>query len=238
MAAVEDRMWWYRGLRALVTGELGRALDRTQAQGSILDAGCGTGGILTLLGPSFHGRPTMGLEYDSIAAEMARTKSGRPVMCASINDLPLPDGSLAAYYSLDVYSQIGVDPARALSEVRRCLVPGGVALLNLPAYQWMMSAHDKRTYNARRFTRGSALALARAQGFEPLRATYWNSLLFPAMAAHRLLERDDAPSDVREYPRWLDSLFSAALSLERGVIGAGLSFPFGGSILLVLSRRP
>ena len=56
------------------------------------------------------------------------------------------------------------------------------------------------------------------------------------MLLHRLTERDDADSDVRDFPRWLDALFSAALAVERAVIATGLALPFGGSLLIVASR--
>ena len=49
MHAVEDRMWWYRGLRALTTELLARALSRSGATGLVLDAGCGTGGMMARL---------------------------------------------------------------------------------------------------------------------------------------------------------------------------------------------
>jgi hypothetical protein len=92
-------------------------------------------------------------------------------------------------------------------------------------------------HNVRRFTRGQARALAGRQGFKVLTASYWNTLLFPLMLLHRLSERDDAPSDVRDFPpRWLDALFSAALAVERMAIGAGLTLPFGGSLLIVAAR--
>jgi SAM-dependent methyltransferase len=102
MHAVEDRMWWYRGLRALVVQELARVLKRCEGAGPVLDAGCGTGGMLARLGPSIAGRPTIGLEYDAIAAAMAGSKSGRPVASGSVNEMPLGDGTLAGYVSLDV----------------------------------------------------------------------------------------------------------------------------------------
>src|SRR5436190_21109185 len=76
MHAVEDRMWWYRGLRSLVAQELAHALARCTQTGPVLDAGCGTGGMLARLGPSIAGRPTVGLEFDALAAALAGTKSG------------------------------------------------------------------------------------------------------------------------------------------------------------------
>ena len=236
MHAVEDRMWWYRGLRALAKSQLDRALAGSPAGGPVLDAGCGTGGMLRVLGASVAGRPTLGLDFNPVAAGMALAKAGRPVMSGSVNEMPLGDGTLGGYVSLDVLCHAAVEPERAMGEAHRCLGPGAIAVFNLPAYAWMFSAHDRRTHNARRFTRGEARALMARHGFRILRASYWNTLLFPLMLLHRLIERDDAESDVRDYPRWLDAIFSAALALERAAIGAGISLPFGGSLLVVAAR--
>ena len=191
--------------------------------GPVLDAGCGTGGMLSRLGAAVAGRPTLGLEYDATAAALASAKAGCPVAAGSVNEMPLGDGSLGGYVSLDVLCHGGVDPARALGEAHRCLKPGAVALFNLPAYDWLLSAHDKRVHNVRRFTRSQARALLAGHGFRLLRSTYWNSLLFPLMLLHRLIGSGDRESDVRDYPRWLDALFSAALAIERAVIATGLS---------------
>jgi SAM-dependent methyltransferase len=236
MHAVEDRMWWYRGLRTLAAAELARALVRSATPGPALDAGCGTGGMLARLGAGVAGHPTIGLEYDGAAAAMAAAKAGRPVVSGSVNEMPLGDGSLGAYLSLDVLCHGGVDPARALAEAHRCLKPGAIAVFNLPAYDWLLSAHDKRVHNVRRFTRGQARSLLAGHGFRLLRSTYWNTLLFPLMLLHRLIGSDDRASDVRDYPKWLDALFSTALGLERAAIAVGISLPFGGSLLVVAAR--
>ena len=72
--------------------------------------------------------------------------------------------------------------------------------------------------------------------FVSSRSSYWNTLLFPLMLLHRLVGRDDAESDVRDYPRWLDALFSAALAAERAAIALGIGLPFGGSLIVVAAR--
>lgn len=236
MHAVEDRMWWYRGLHTLAAQLLVRSLARSGAAGPVLDAGCGTGGMLARLGPAVAGHPTLGLEYDEIAAGLAAAKAGRPVAAGSVNEMPLGDGTLGGYLSLDVLCHGAVEPERALGEAHRCLSPGAVAVFNLPAYGWLLSAHDRRVHNVRRFDRGQARALLAGHGFRILRSSYWNSLLFPLMLLHRMVERDDAASDVRDYPGWLDALFSAALALERLAIAAGISLPFGGSLIVVAAR--
>jgi len=236
MHEVEDRMWWYRGLRALAAQLLVRALTGSQGKGPALDAGCGTGGMLLKLGDTVSGRPTFGLEYDTVAAALAAAKAGRPVAAGSVNEMPLGDGTLGAYLSLDVLCHGGVEPALALKEAHRCLGPGGIAVFNLPAYDWLLSAHDRRVHNVRRFTGGQARLLLVGHGFRVLRSSYWNTLLFPLMLLHRLVGRDDAESDVRDYPRWLDALFAAALAVERAVIATGINLPFGGSLIIVAAR--
>jgi SAM-dependent methyltransferase len=238
MHAVEDRMWWYRGLRTLTAGQLARALLRVDAAaGPVLDAGCGTGGMLARLGPAVGGHATFGLEYDAQAARLAAAKSARPVAAGSVNEMPLPERGLAAYLSLDVLCHVDVEPERAVAEAHRCLAPGAVAIFNLPAYEWLLSAHDRRVHNVRRFRRGEVGALLARNGFRVLRSSYWNTLLFPLMLLHRLMRSDtDRASDVRDFPRWLDALFSAALAVERVAISAGLDLPFGGSLFVVATR--
>jgi len=47
MAEVEDRMWWYKALHRNLLGLIERFLDAPAAR--LLDAGCGTGGLLRVL---------------------------------------------------------------------------------------------------------------------------------------------------------------------------------------------
>src|SRR5258707_6683278 len=97
MHAVEDRMWWYRGLRALAAQLLVRALAGSPAAGPVLDAGCGTGGMLLKLGPAVAGRATLGLEYDALAAALAATQAGPPVAVGSGHENPLRGGQPVGY---------------------------------------------------------------------------------------------------------------------------------------------
>jgi SAM-dependent methyltransferase len=235
MDAAEDGMWWYRAAHARVLDAL---RERPGAEGPLLDAGCGTGGLLRRLADELPKRALVGLDYMPEAARRAAAKSGRPVTAGDTNLLPFPDASFGAAISIDVICHAGVEPARALAEFHRVLRPGGTLVLNLPAYEWLTSAHDRRVHNARRFTRGGAARLLAAAGFAQVVGRYWNGLLLPLMVLQRkvLQRRPDAPSDVTNFPPWVDAALHAVSEFERRLGALGLGMPAGGSVLMLATR--
>jgi hypothetical protein len=99
-----------------------------------------------------------------------------------------------------------------------------------------MSHHDTAVYNVRRYTKAEVAALLKGAGFRPLFAGYWNTMLFPLMVATRKLLPAGVGSDVKLQPGWVEVLCRAATSVERGLMSAGLRFPFGGSVLAVARK--
>jgi ubiquinone/menaquinone biosynthesis C-methylase UbiE len=235
MDAVEDGMWWYRALHTHVLD----ALDGLRpGHGRLLDAGCGTGGFLARLRRERPDQPAMGLEYNPGAAARAQAKSGVPVVTGTVNAMPFADASFSVVVSLDVLGHAAVDPSQALGEMSRVLRPGGVLLVNLPAFDWLRSAHDARVQNARRFTREAARMMLAGAGLTQVQPHYWNSLLLPMMILHRkvLARSPDRPSDVAQFPPWLDTSLHAVTRLERCLRASGFPFPAGGSVLATALR--
>jgi SAM-dependent methyltransferase len=196
-----------------------------------LDAGCGTGGLLRALAAA-HDATLIGLDFAMSAAEFARSKSGCAVTVGSVNALPFEGEVFAAIFSMDVLCHRGVDAATALAEARRCLAPGGVLVLNLPAYRWMLSAHDERVHNDKRYTRAEVVAMLKAAGFPSISASYWNTFLFPLMVLKRKVLGGEE-SDVHPFPAPVEFLFRSVLAFERLLMRLGLRLPFGGSIFAV-----
>lgn len=230
MDEAEARMWWYRALHL----RLAEAL--AQVTGPVLDAGCGTGGLLAVLRRRHPGRAHMGLEYDHDAALRAAAKSGARIVQGSVNEMPFADGAFAAIVSADVLCHAAVDPAAALAGMRRALRPGGRLVLNLPAFQWLFSAHDRRVHNVRRFTAGGARAMLRGAGFACVQVRYWNGLLLPLMILQRKIvaRRGESASDVAVFSPWLDATLHGITSLERRL---PFPLPAGGSVLAVATRE-
>lgn len=226
-------MWWYRALHARILGAL------ANVRGPVLDAGCGTGGFLARLAAARPGLPACGLEFNPDAARRAHEKSGLPVAVGSVNAMPFADESFDAVASMDVLCHAAVEPAQALAEMCRVLRPGGLLVLNLPAFMWLYSAHDIRVQNARRFTAGEAHRMLEGAGLGSITTRYWNSLLLPVMVLQRkvLARAPDERSDVAAFSPWLDATLHSITQLERGLASLGLPFPAGGS-LLATGHRP
>jgi SAM-dependent methyltransferase len=230
MHAVEEAMWWYRGCHANLLTVYRRWFKAPS--GAVLDAGCGTGGFLRKLGEALPGQKLIGMDIEAVAAELAGQKSGAAICVGSINELPFAPNSMAAIFSADVIYHRGVDEQKALADLHRCLAPGGVLVLNLPAYDWMMSAHDRAVHTARRYTRSRIEARLREAGFTRISTSYWNTLLFPLMVLRRkLFTTTETTSDVMVYPAPIEALFRTVMRVENLALRSGLKLPFGGSVL-------
>ena len=228
MDAAEDRMWWYRALHTRLLG----CLDTIN--GSVLDAGCGTGGFLAYLKAHRPDLQATGIEWAEQAAIRAHDKSRAPIARGSVNALPFADSSFDAAVSADVLCHGAVDATQTLQELGRVLKPGGGLIVNMPAYMWMLSAHDRRVHNVRRQTAAQTTQMLRQAGFRKIRARYWNGLLLPLMILQRkLLATGSAASDVAPLPPWLDAILHGTTEIERRL---PVTLPFGGSVLAIAEK--
>ncbi len=235
MYEVEARYWWYAGLR----GMLGLFLKRHESHcgGQTLDVGCGTGANMELL--TREGGIAMGIDFAPQAIYFCRQRGLARTAVASALALPFPDGHFDRVLLMDVLYHKGIpDKAAALHEVRRVLRPGGMAYLNLPAYQWLYSSHDVHVHTDHRFTRGEAVRLLASCGYTVLDATYWNMLLFPLAAAGRLwrrwLPREQSDLDT-DTSGASNALFTAVLAFERFLLRR-MNAPFGLSIMITARK--
>jgi SAM-dependent methyltransferase len=232
----EDTHWWFRALRRVLGWHLERHLPGWR-EAALLDAGCGTGANLAHL-PGSGLR--VGIDRAPEALALARRRGLSVLVRGDVSSLPFADGCFDAAISISViYHQWVADPAAALRELRRVLRPGGLVLVDVPAFASLWSEHDEAVMTARRFTEPALRRLLADAGFEVLRATYWATLLFPAVwaarrfglvAGGRDLDAAQRPGAVRETV--LDALMRAESFLWRR-----LPLPFGVSLHCVARRR-
>lgn len=237
MDRVEGEMWWYRALHARVVSSLDRFPGLVERP--LLDAGCGTGGLLARLAAAFPGRELVGVDVAPEAVRHAQRKvPAARVIVGSVSALPFAQGFFGAIVSCDVLCHRLVDERAALAELHRVLAPGGMLVLNLPAHEWLRSAHDERVHNARRYTQRSLRPLLERTGFVVRDLRHWNALLLPLMVLQRkvLARAEGARSDVALLPPPIEAMFRAVTGVEGMLARLGVRFPAGGSLLAVAER--
>jgi SAM-dependent methyltransferase len=235
MFAVEDRHWWFVCVRRELERWLRTLSPRPGGRLAVLDAGCGTGGLLANLHTTAW---RAGVEISAEGIRLARKRGGAPLVRASVSALPFADESFDAVVSIDVLCHSGVVERQAAEEAARVLRPGGLFLVQLPAFDFLRGEHDAAVWTKRRYRRAEVAALLSSAGLSLRRSFYRNSLLFPLAAAARLVRRgrkarESARSDVRPVPRPLNAALSAVLGLERRLGGR---VPFGLSVFCVAAK--
>lgn len=238
----ETVLWWYVALREYVLDWLNLTETMPRAVLTILDAGCGTGGMLERLKP--YGT-AVGIDLASDAVRIARAGRGCLVMQGSLVALPFADETFDVAVSLDVISDAGVAiEAAALEELYRALRPGGRLLLNLPAFTSLAGEHDVAVRTARRYTTTEARALVEVHGFSVERCSYWNMALAPAVWLVRRLSRrkpldaETAHSDITPPSAPVNRALLGVVRLERRLLHRVRRLPFGSSVLVLARKRP
>ncbi len=238
MAAVQERHWWFAARRRVIASVIGAlALPR---HAEILEIGCGTGANLAMLGG--FGR-LQAMERDDHARAIAADLGICPIVAGELPEpVPFDDARFDLVCLLDVLEHID-DDAAGLTRAKRLLKPSGRLLVTVPAYSWLWSAHDSAHHHRRRYTSGMLRQRAKDSDLAVARLGYFNSLLFPLIAAVRIgnnlvgEHQELGKSDAAMPSAHVNMLLSGVFGLER-YIAPRMLFPFGTSVLALLCNAP
>jgi ubiquinone/menaquinone biosynthesis C-methylase UbiE len=240
---LEESLWWFVGMRE-VTRVVLDPLCPPGRRRDILDAGCGTGGMLTWLERYAGGGRVAGIDFSADALAFCRSRGLEDVAQASVTALPFAAETFDLVTSFDVLVQLpgeGSDEL-AMREMFRVLRPGGIAYVRAAAYEWMRSGHDEALNTQRRYTLAQLCERMERAGFRIRRATYANSLLLPAAVLRRLVLKRlglaDAGSDVKPPgSEWLNRALASALKSEASFLKRrGAKLPAGLSNICIAEK--
>lgn len=237
MCRMEDVHWWYLGLHDLVLSTI-RSIQ-ISSPFRILDAGCGTGGLMKIL--KGIGRVD-GLDGSAEAVRWCLQRGLGNVSLEDLNIWEAPESSYDIIVSNDVIccSEVGSDLA-VLKMFRAALKSGGSLIMNLPAFPCLRRGHDLAVHIERRYVNKPLRELLERAGFRVVKANYRLPLLFVFILMRKVFfnlsrKGEDIRSDLKPLPgainRWLLNLHK----LENRLLSAGLKFPVGSSIFVVAKK--
>ena len=242
MFEVEDRMWWYKTLHDRVIEEV-KSFSHDYRHLKILDAGCGTGGLLTRLRAEGIA-DIQGFDYNEHAVEFSKSR-GLAVSRQSITGFDYPPESFDVVVSNDVLYQFH-DPELldALGCISGVLKPGGIFITNNNAFSVFGGTHDIAVGSKRRFVRADFdRFLKKCPGLTIEKATYWSLLLSPLILGVRLFQKlqlklgrvkaEEVRSDVSLPSEPVNRLLYRLCTLERRLLKRS---PFGSSLFLVIRK--
>ena len=237
LAKVEESNYWFRSRSRLIIWSLKKYFP---GMNNFFELGCGTGYVLSCLEKTF---PELNLHGGEVFVEGLKFGSQRlsraKLVQMDVRRIPFED-EFEVMSAFDVLEHIHEDEV-VLKQMHRAVRQGGGIVITVPQHPSLWSRTDEYAHHVRRYTAGELQTKVEKAGFEVQKMTSFVSLLLPLMIASRLRKRrsDSGSNEMPELEvnKLLNALLEKFLDLERWMIGLGLTFPVGGSLLLV-ARKP
>jgi SAM-dependent methyltransferase len=236
LAGIEVGNFWFRARNDLIQWTLRNYFPDA---GSFFEIGCGTGFVLKGIREALPHLRVAGSEVFGDGLVFARERlPGVELYQMDARQIPF-ECEFDVIGAFDVLEHIAEDDV-VLHQMFRAIRPGGGLLVTVPQHRFLWSATDQYAMHQRRYNRAELRRKVESAGFQIERITSFNSLLLPVMIWSRMRRRRDqnvSPWREFEISLALNKTLESILKLERIAITNGVSFPAGGSLLLI-ARKP
>jgi SAM-dependent methyltransferase len=240
MAKCEKELWWYKCLHELTLKKINRIAGKNAI---ILDAGCGTGGMLAqLTRQGFMNTSGFDLSTDAIDYTVRNGSSNVRLLNILDCDRAYSLNSFDVIICHDILCLLndGEDKV-AFEKLVSLLKPGGSLIINLPAGRFFRGTHDHAVGIKKRYSKKKVRQLAENQSVKINEVYRWPFILSPLIFLLRLFQRGkllfvgekEYKSDVSLPHPILNKLFYSLTSFENRVIGSKL---WGSSIFVTVMK--
>ena len=236
LAEMEAGNFWFRSRNRLLIWTMLRYFPQAK---NFLEIGCGTGFVLSGIRKAFPQLALSGSEIFSEGLNFAAERlPGVELLQMDARRIPFRE-EFDVIGAFDVLEHVKEDEEVLAQMYQATRVRGGV-LLTVPQHSFLWSEADEYARHVRRYSARELKAKVERAGFETLRLTSFVSLLLPLMLISRLKQRSsdqsfDASAEIKIRGP-VNSLLEQVLDVERAMIKLGVSFPLGGSLLLIARR--
>lgn len=238
MAAVEPRHFWFVMRNRILTGVMRKYFPGPD---KILEIGCGTGFVLTGIHATF---PQASLSGSDIFTEglsfAARRVPNAFLFQMDARHIPFRE-EFDVIGAFDVLEHVEQDEAVLAQMYQACKAGGGI-VVSVPQHRWLWSHSDDYAHHKRRYVRQELHDKVTRAGFKVEYMTSFVALLLPLMMAARArpksgngMEQQMEGTGLKIGPL-TNAVLGLIMRIEWLFIKVGLSFPAGGSLLLVAKK--
>jgi SAM-dependent methyltransferase len=239
MYEAEEKLWWYRILHEKILTEIQIKFGLNKDI-SILDIGCGTGGLLSFL-RQYNYTNLQGIDYSDYSIHFSKTRN-LTVQKLNIDELktvfhPQQFDVIICndvFYCLDKPQIINT-----LKNIETLLKPSSIFLSNNNAFNVFYGTHDIAVGGKWRFTRKDFQEFTAKTSLKIQYYSYWTWALSPLVLALRIsqqiqlklgfIDTSKLVSDVSVPPDWLNETFYEIVKFEEKILRKGF---FGSSLFL------
>ncbi|MEW6359081.1 MAG: class I SAM-dependent methyltransferase [Planctomycetota bacterium] len=206
------------------------------SRGSVLDVGCGTGGLLIFL--ARKGFDVRGIDRSPEMISNARASLTEAGLCADLvglDDLKDIKGRFTAVTALDVIEHVE-DDCGMLRAMADRVEEGGRLIVTVPAIPWFFSRKDIAMGHRRRYSPKALYSAVAQTGLKTVKLRYWNCCgVIPTLIATKIFRRavnEQFRYDPSPKARFLNRVLRAWLTgVENRV-----DMPIGLTLLIVAER--
>lgn len=247
LARVEDRHFWFRARRTLIS-RLSASLTASLPSGfHVLDFGCGTGYTLGALEQGAARGVTIGMDrfHEGLAFGLRR---GHKHLVQADACCPPFIGTFNLIGAFDVIEHLPND-IEIFERLAGLLKPGGHLLVTVPAHPSLWSEFDVLSAHCRRYTEEDLRTKLAASGLEIIRSSPYMATILPIVWFYRKFrrttgqEQSGGPDAERRFQAEfrvvpvVNEILGALLWLESEFLARGGRIPFGTSLMAIARKK-
>ena len=240
----EEKLWWYKILHEKILSEIVNEFGNKKKM-KILDAGCGTGGLMQFLIKQGYS-DIEGFDFSDDAVNFCKERKLKVQKIDLTNfDPEFIDSNFDVIINNDVLYQFENDViVRAIKNLERKLKPEGILISNNNAFDIFYGTHDIAVGGLKRFTKSDFEKYLLHTNLKIRHHSYWSLFLSPLILAVRLfqqyqlkfnlIDKSGIKSDVRVPGKFLNSTMYKIVKWEEKIFRKGV---FGSSLFLVMAKK-
>lgn len=234
LAHVEASNFWFRSRNRLLIWALSRYFPHAN---NFLEIGCGTGFVLNGIAASFPHLTLSGSDIYSTGLPYAAKRLENKACFLQMDARAMPFAEeFDIIGAFDVLEHIHEDQL-VLAQMYQAARPQGGIVLTVPQHPFLWSWIDEYSCHVRRYRAQELKSKVERAGFRVVKMTSFVSFLLPLM----LLSRWRRPKKIDPGAELTlgvltNFLLEKVLDFEQVLRRLGITFPWGGSLLLVARK--